>query len=380
MDPHIFLNLKNLFSNTDKLIKLSGGSIAPVLKANAYGHGACLAAKYLEEKFEIEQIPFFCVARFQEAIELRRNNIKKAILVLSHFTKKNLEEDLGVESKEILLTIKDYNAWCLVKEQSKPFKIHLKINTGMNRMGVNCLNTDEINKIITEIQTSNHTLVGIMSHFSSADGDSKFTNIQLTNFKATIDHIQDFFLENNWDFDEIKYFHISNSSGICSLQNSKSYNESLLNLTRPGILLWGVFPSMDEFRKYKTYGFKQVLKIVAPVVQILNVKKGQCTGYGNTSLFKKDGKIAILPVGYADGLPRLENLRFIANNKEYFSVGKVSMDTVAIDLGNELEIDYQSKFIFFNNPEEIYQYSTLRNTITYDLLCSLGQRLAIKCS
>ena len=353
--PEAKINTINLLYNLNYIKRIVGkASIMPVVKANAYGHGLVKVCKFLS-KYEIEG---FCVALLSEAKILIKNKINLKILHLGCFEysfepimlNKNLR--LTINCKEDILFLEKYG-----KKNDHIFNVHLKIETGMLRLGVESKDIKEIVNILLECKNIN--IEGVYSHLSSANETNQdYTNMQRNKFISLSKIIME-------SFKTIKYQHLANSSAL--LKNKKNH----FNLVRPGLTIYGIDPTEDS------HNLKPALILEAQVCLIKNVSKGDYIGYNRTYLSKNNFKAAIIQIGYADGIPiSLSNNYFVDYNGEKLSIiGKVSMDLICIDIGKS-KIKKGSKVIIFGSkntridklPENIMESP-------YTILTSISERV-----
>jgi len=353
--PEAKINTTNLLHNLNYVKRIVGkASIMPVVKANAYGHGLVEVCKFLSN-YEIEG---FCVALLSEAKILIENKINQKILHLGCFDYTfdpimlNKDLRLTINCKEDIFFLEKYG-----KHKNHNFNVHLKIETGMLRLGIESRDIKEIINILLECRHIN--VEGVYSHLSSAnETDQDYTNKQRNIF---IIHSK-LIMKN---FKTIKYQHLANSSAL--LKDTKNH----FNLVRPGLSIYGIDPTDDG------HNLKPVMLLEAQVCLIKNVSKGDYIGYNRTYLSKNDFKAAIIQIGYADGVPiSLSNNYFVDYNGEKLSIiGKISMDLICIDIGNS-KIKKGSKVIIFGS-ENTRVDKLPKNLMEspYTILTSISQRV-----
>src|SRR5579872_1461821 len=271
-------NYKHL-SNKSKNIK-----ILPVLKSNAYGHGIVEIAKILDE----QNPAMFCVDSLYEAYELKKAKIKTPILIMGYINPQNLK----VKKLPFSYAAYDLNLLETINKYQKGAQVHIKVDTGMHRLGVPI---DELDFFLREAKKfENIKIVGLMSHFASADNPSDSqNNEQIENFKKAKQIFKDQGIE-------LKWFHLANSDGLLNLQNDV---ENVTNAARVGLALYGIHQDEKDL--------KPVLELTSQIVQIKNLKKGEKVGYSGTFQADRNVKIGLLPIGYNDGVDRrLSNLGY----------------------------------------------------------------------
>ncbi len=337
------ISKKNIIHNCKYLCSINKKvKIAPVLKSNAYGHGIVQIAKLLEKT----NPPFFCVDSLYEAYELTNNGITTQILVMGFIDPKSLE------TKKLPYSFAVFNKEQIdVLAQFQPHaKIHIFIDTGMHREGVDLLELDEFVKYIRK--TSLY-IEGVMSHFAESENPKNpLTKAQLNKFRSVINSANP-----DW-------IHISNSGGILN-------NYALGNMGRAGIALYGISPGFPDPK------LKPALQLKTHIAQIKTIKKGESVGYSYTFTSKKDMKIAILPLGYNDGVDRrLSNKGFATIGRvECKILGRISMNITTIDVTNVKNPKTGDEVVVFSNDpgmkNSIKNAAKICGTIPYDLLVGL---------
>lgn len=347
--------IKNLLNNYNEVKrKCKNISICAAVKADAYGHGAIKIAKTLEE----HGCDYFCVATSIEAKELVLSGIKSPIIILSLVTPDELPTLVELNIEPVVTTIEYLKLIEKVAlNQNKIVQVHLKIDTGMGRIGCSPENALKIAKYI---KNSKHLKqVGLCTHFSSSDSlNQKNTNLQLKKFTTVIDS-----LKNENILPEV--IHCANSGAI--IMNK----DSIFNMVRPGIVLYGYPP--DNLLKDKL-NIKPVLELETKIVDLKKVPKGTRISYGGSYITKNEENIATLPIGYADGYSRsLSNSGVvIIDNKEFPIVGRICMDQMMIKVDDS--IDLYDKVLLISttdgqpNAETIAQKT---GTISYEVLTNI---------
>ncbi len=288
----------------------------PIVKANAYGHGLLEIAR-LMEKLGADYIG---VAVLEEGILLREGGIQSPILVLSgifeaqvpHFIKHNIT--ITASSVENLRYVDQVAAQLGVTA-----KVHLKIDTGMGRIGVHYYNAESF---LETAQKAKHLDVeGIYTHFANADSaDLSHARTQIARFQETL-----YFYEQH-DIAPPRLRHMANSGAILQLP------AATFDIVRPGILLYGVYPSPEALRSVKV---RPVLSWHSRVVYYKIIKPGDPVGYGSTWRTEKMTRAVTVPVGYGDGYFRSmsHQARVLIRGKQYPVVGRISMDQIVINVG-----------------------------------------------
>ena len=362
----IEINLDNLENNIKQIKNIipSQTKIMAVVKANAYGHGMIEISKKLNKI----GITDFAVATLDEGITLREAGIKGNILILGYTNFNNIDYLLKYN---LIQTIVDYEYAKRINQMDlkEKLKVHIKINTGMNRIGESYKNID---KLIDIYQMQNLEILGTYSHLCVSDSlkedDKLFTNKQITNFFETIETLQ------NLGYNTGK-IHIQASYGILN------YPELNCDYVRPGIIMYGVYSDESEKTKIKV-NLKPVLSLKARITSIKEITQGESVSYGRTFKADKNMKIATVGIGYADGYPRNlsgKNAKALVNGEYVSIIGRICMDQLLIDVSNLTKIEDGDIVTLIGEEKQIKAEVVAQNsgTITNELLSRLGKRLPI---
>ncbi len=358
----ITISREALVSNYQYFTQLNPqAQVATVLKANAYGHGLEGVARVVDTDLSA---PFICVDSLYEAYELSKLGIKTPVLVMGYTDPANysvwkkLPFSFGVFDQETLLSL----------NQNQPgAKIHIKLDTGMCRLG---LQSQDIPDFIKTLKTCNNLVVqGIFSHFSQADNPGKitFTTRQITRFKSMAEQFE------NAEY-SFKWKHISASSGASFLR------DPYFNLIRLGLGFYGYTPFGPHTKEGRVgrKKLKPALELISHIAQIKEIPVGSEVGYGGIYKAKQKEVIAILPLGYNEGLPRrLSNkgLVTLKNGGICQIVGNISMDMAMIRLprGAKVKVGDPVTIISKNieNPNSLGRHTQIMGDIDYTLLTGL---------
>ncbi|GAA7362354.1 alanine racemase [Helicobacter pylori] len=359
-------SLRHNFS-TVKSIVPKDAHIMAVVKANAYGTGAIKAS----EIFLQEGANYLGVATLDEALELRSHFSKTPILILGYSPNPNASMLIDNDLSAMIFSLEQAEVFSqMALKSQKRLKIHLKIDTGMHRLGLEP-NFKSI-EIIKKIRALKGLEVeGIFTHLSNADAKIKtHAKNQMKTFNAFLEQL----LNQKIEF---QYRHAYNSAGILSLCNG---NENrLLNLYRPGIMLYGFYPSNGMKETCPTI-LKNVISLKAQIVQIRSVKKGEFIGYGEHFYTNEETLVGTLALGYADGLVRdLGNrIQVAINNQLAPLIGKVCMDQCFVKLNN-IQAKEGDEVILFGDKSakanDASEIAALLNTIPYETISTLSKRL-----
>lgn len=358
MPAKLYINLDNIKYNIDEIRKklYKNQELLVMVKADAYGAGICQTAKYMESI----GVKNFGVAYLKEAKLLRENKVKGDIIVFSGLEYTEIKEATKVDAiysvsdTDMLAKLND-----VAKENNINFMVELAIDTGMTRLG---FNINEIDGLIDTLKSLKNIKVhGIYTHLSKADSDDTFTKKQLSLF----DNIVNILRKNDID---VGIVHALNSAGIIR------YNDPKYDMVRLGISAYGYFPD-DMFKK--EISLKPIFKLVAPIAFVHEVDKGCDVSYSGTFKTSKKTKIAVLQIGYADGLTRTlsNNFYVTVNGKKAKIIGNICMDTCMVDV---TDIDCTKKdiaIIFDYDYQDIEKIAEKTNTIVYEVITNIGKRV-----
>ena len=361
----IEINTKNLEYNINQIKQIipKTTQIMAVVKANAYGHDSIIISKKLQEI----GINDFAVATLPEAIKLRENNITGNILILGYTEPEELQK---VIDNNIMQTIvdNDYAKSVLKANLQGKLKCHVKINTGMNRIGEFY---DDFAALSEIYQNPALQIEGTFTHLCVSDSDKiediNFTKEQINRFDKAIEFIKNQGLNSG-------KLHTQASYGTINYTNCK------YDYVRMGILMYGINASYDCYNKYNV-DFKPVMAVKSKVTSIKYINPEETVSYGRT--FKADNKIKIASVGigYADGVPRALSNRLIVkiNNKKYHQIGRICMDQLMIEINDENPIAIGDEVILIDPNESkdltLEDWAKLTNTITDEIICQFTTRL-----
>lgn len=358
------IDLDAIAYNTKNIKKLIGDKeLIAIVKADCYGHGA------------VDVVPTFlengasrlAVAMLTEGIELRENNINAPIVILGYTPLYLGEELINYDIEQTVYDL-DYAKELseIALSLNKRAKIHIAIDTGMGRIGF--LPCNETVKTIAEICTlKGLEIVGIFSHFSTSDEEDKsYTKEQLLKFTKVMENLKAFGIQ-------IPLKHLSNSGAIIDMP------ETYLNSVRPGIILYGYYPSNEVFKD--NLSIKPALTLKAKIGHVKELDSDMYIGYGKTFKTNKKTIVATLPIGYGDGYPRAlaENAKIIVNGKFAKILGRICMDQCMIDVtdienvktGDEVIILGEEGDLKFNADD----IAGALGTINYEILCMLKSRI-----
>lgn len=337
--------------------------LLPVIKANAYGIGAVA----LKDVLESNNINYVAVAMIKEAIELRNNGFKMPIMVLNEILDCEVEDIIkynltaGISTYEIAKKLNE----CAEKKKTS-VKVHIKVDTGMGRVGLIATDSSEFEKDIETIEKikelKNLEIEGIYSHLASPDAEKDYTNKQISLFDNLLTRLT----ERNIN---IKYKHILASTGITD------YTYASYNMVRPGIIIYG---HTSRGKLQTKLDLKPCTKFLSKVAYIKNVPENTSISYGRTYITKGYAKIATVPMGYADGIRReLSNKGYVSINGEKAPiVGVVCMDNFMVDVTKIHSVKVGDDVAIWDNENiTLEEVASKCDTIVHDILCGVTNRV-----
>ncbi len=334
--------------------------VMAMVKAVAYGHGAVLMAKHLEEN---KLVDCFGVASIDKGIELREMGIELPILIFNPISSgfhRLIEHCLEpVLHNEYLL--EEFSKFVDKAQLTPPYPIHLKFNTGMNRFG---FDLDELPNLLKRIAHGNWQIKSVMSHLSCSDDpkEDAFTQSQFDCFDQIIAAFQQ-----NTKLQPL--YHILNSNG------SLRFPEKQYDMVRLGIGMYGA----TEFEPAKKL-LQPIARFYSKLTEIRLVKKGASISYSRSGRAKKDSYIGTLCIGYADGFPRsLGNGKWSVQigNMLYPTIGNICMDYCMIDLGEaQPDAELEATVTIFGGLKTIYDYAEAQGTISYEAMTNISNRVS----
>lgn len=359
----IELNMDHLRHNAEqfRLLLPSDCDLMPAVKANAYGHGAVLIAKALQE----QGVKSFCVASVKEAAELRQGGITGEILILSYTHPDQFGDLIACD---LIQTVVDRSYAQELNRDGRKFKVHIGIDTGMHRLGERWENIQEITEIF---QLSNLEVTGVYSHLCVSDGrtalDREYTFQQIHHFE----HV-------------IRELHRRGIQGFkCHLQGSYgilNYSELCFDYARAGIALYGILSGKKDVVHAKA-DLKPVLSLKARVESVKMLYQGECAGYGLTYSAGENKKIGVLSIGYADGVPRsLSNCGYVlCNGRKAPIIGRICMDQMMVDLSGAGQVKAGDEAVLIGKSGEMEvraeDMAQWAGTISNEILSRMGERL-----
>ncbi len=342
------IDLDKVYSNyLEVKNRILNKSIIPVVKANAYGHGSVEIVKHLHK----HGVNFVAVSLLEEALELREQFKCLEILVMGMIT----VDELPVVSKyNIVFTVYDEAFASKVLHSKEKLRFHVKFDSGMNRLGIK---DEKIldHFLLQALKNNNLTIEGLFTHFATSDSNKDFHKKQLVRFENMLKNLSY----------KPKMIHVSNSSSTIKFENGIDFTTH----ARVGILLYGL--TLDKGLDF----LKPAMEVKTQVLHIKTLNPGECVSYDITYCADQVERVAVLPIGYADGLIRKNQGGCVEiNSKTYPIVGRICMDQtiVKIDdnvrLGDEVTILGGSIITTDNVADRL-------NTINYEIVTQVGARI-----
>ena len=345
----------------------SGCRFLGVVKADAYGHGAVPVSRYLREL----GADFLAVSNIEEAAQLRYGGIRGPILILGYTPVKFAEElsKMGlrqeVHSLEYARSLNER-----LKGLKRKLHIHIKLDTGMSRLGFFAYDHEQTVDELKEVaQMENLLIEGVFTHFPVADSidgaDTNFTHTQFERFTAMLSALEGVGIR-----PEIRH--------CCNSGASILYPEFAMDMIRPGIATYGILPSGDL---RGMIDLKPVMSLRSTIFQIRDFEPNITVSYGRTYTTRDPEKIAVVGIGYADGLSRSfsNNISFLLHGKRVPQVGRICMDMCMIDISKVPEAKVGDVVTVFgedgNDVIEVDSLSGRLNTIPYEILCGINKRI-----
>ncbi len=362
---YVEVNLDNLAHNYTEIRRIvrKETEIMPVIKANGYGHGAIELAK-LYTTLGVNRL---AVSLLNEAIELRRAGIDKPILILNFTPDYQMIEVAANDLTQAIYRYEDAVALSeAAKEMDKKLNIHIKLDTGMSRIGF-LPSEDSLDNILKISQLPNLEIEGIFTHFAKSDeADKSFTRLQFDRFMRMVEA-----LENKGLVIPLK--HISNSSAIIDLPE---YN---LDIVRPGIILYGYYPS-DEVKKERI-DIKPAMTLRTVISNIKTLPAETGISYNHVYTTPAEARIATVPIGYADGYPRTltgKGQVFVAGRRVTIEP-RICMDQMMFDATGLGDVKVGDEVIYFGYGNKdwpsVDEVAKTFGTINYEIICMMGRRL-----
>ncbi len=342
-----------------KRIKKSTRVLA-VIKADAYGHGA---VGIVQELLRCG-VADFAVASVNEAVQLRQAGIQGNLLILGYTPDENLFQVVEAGVQQTLYSLSQAK---LLQEiaavQGRTIGIHLKVDTGMHRLGF-VDNEESVEEIRVISQMPNLAIEGVFSHFAGADQeDLSGAKRQLERFQGFLDQLEEKGIS-------IPLRHMANSGAIVTMK------EAEYDMVRPGLLLFGHFPS--DACRLPDLKLRPVMTVKSRIAHLQIVPTGEGVSYGPSYRAESPVRIATVPIGYADGFSRIlsnKPLGLMIHGEIAPLVGNICMDYCMVDVSSVAEVAVGDEVIIYGKEHPVEQFAEAMGTINYEVLCLLHKRI-----
>ncbi|MDD5129123.1 MAG: alanine racemase [Candidatus Omnitrophica bacterium] len=345
-------NFRQVKSHLSRLTK-----VLVTVKADAYGHGLIPVSKRLAAS----GVDYLGVASIDEGIKLRKAQVKTPILVLGVILKQDIQ---SLFTFKLTPTVCDYELALALSRKAaglkKPMRLHIKVDTGMGRIGV--AHQDALELVSKIYKLKSVVIEGIFTHFPFADSGRKFTTFQIKLFYKLVADLRKRGII-------IPLVHAANSAGLIN------HRDSHFTMVRPGLVIYGLHPQKGSRIK-----LKPVLSLKTRVIFIKQVPSGSGISYGHAYITKRPACIVTLPIGYGDGYPRnLSNLGpLLIGGKRFNISGRICMDQIMVDVGDfKPRLAAEVVLIGKQGKQRILaeELADLAGTIPYEIVCGLGSRI-----
>jgi len=364
MRSWIELDMNNLRHNVRVLRSLLPEKclLMPAVKANAYGHGAV----EISQELNAIGIRQFCVAAASEGALLRQNGIKGEILILGYTHTKNF---YLIEKYRLTQTVVDYDHAVSLNNYGKKIMVHVAVDTGMRRLGER---SENINKILKIFKLKNLIINGIYTHCnvmdSQVESDINYTNAQIRKFYDVLKKLKSHGIKPPKS-------HIQSSYGVFNYPNLSC------DYARIGIALFGMLSTHEDTTSYNTK-LRAVLSVKSRISAIKTVLPGEPVGYGMAFLASKHMKIAVLAIGYADGVPRGLSCgegHVLINGQKAPIIGRICMDQMMVDITHIKNVQQGDTVVIIGKSGSAVitacEIAKQTGTIANEVLSRLGERL-----
>lgn len=344
------VDLNKYLNNIDLIKKeVNNKELIPVIKANGYG-------TYINKRIDIlNKFNIVAVAIVDEGVSIRKLGYKGDILILNqpYYDEVNLIEEFNLT---VGLSSEDFLDKCILN--NKKINVHLEIETGMNRTGISI---SSLEGFLKKVSNSLITVSGVYTHFSSADIDNDYTDMQIATFLQALDIIK------KYNFD-LKYIHTSASNGILN------YKLNFTNSVRPGIIMYG-YESFIGARDI--ISIEGICKLVSRITFLKEIDAGESVGYSRKYISDSKRVIATIPIGYADGYPRcLSNKGYVyIRGIKANIVGNVCMDSIMVDVTDIPNVSIYDDVEIFGDKISLDEFAKLCDTINYEALSTISDRV-----
>ena len=350
------LDLDRLAANYLAVAAAAGRAVMPVVKADAYGHGAARVSRHLVAL----GAPMLGVAYAEEGMVLRAAGVRAPILVLAGFAPGQVRTLIQHDLTPVVSTPSTLaSALQAGKEASKRFAVHVKVDTGMTRLG---FTPSAVGEAAARLAESGRVEVeGLMTHLAAADEDAEATRRQLDVFDEAAADLAKRGIRPRW-------VHAANSAGLAFLRPGHT-------LVRPGLLLYGVRPRPLA----PAIDVKPVMSVSADIEMVQEVAVGTPVSYGGRWVAPRRSRIGTIPFGYADGVPRTDGMRdrgdLLVKNRRVSVAGTVCMDLTMVDLTDHPDAGEGDEAVLFGDNPTAWDVADRAGTNAWEILTSVGARM-----
>jgi alanine racemase len=349
------VDLDRLAANYRAVAAAAGRPLMPVVKAEAYGHGAARVAR----KLQAEGAPMLAVAYPEEGAALRQAGVKVPIVVLAGFAPGQEVVLADHDLTPVVSTPATLEGALRAAAARGRIAVHLKVDTGMGRLG---FSPELLEPAAARLAGSGRVEVaGLMTHLARADEDEASTQVQLDRFDAAVEALAARGLRP-------RFIHAANSAGLAFLRPTHT-------LARPGLLIYGIRPRPLS----PDLPVRPVMSLSARIALVKEVPAGTPISYGGRWVAPRPSRIATIPLGYADGVPRTrmmaETGAFAARGKRVPVVGTVCMDLTMADVTDHPEVGEGAEAVLFGDAPTVWEVAECAGTTAWEVLTSVGSRL-----
>jgi alanine racemase len=357
------IDLDRLKSNLKKVTDWIGPDrkVLVAVKADAYGHSSLAVSRALAE----QGVDMLGVASLEEAIELKRGGAAVELVILSPSSFLEIPE---IVAEGFVSTVSNMEyarrLSAVARAANRRMKVHVEVDTGMGRTGVNYACAADFVQQLAEAEFIQ--IEGIFTHFADAErSDKSFVFTQLERFNRVLDELRKRSIA-------IPLIHAANSAALLDVR------ESHFNMVRPGLVIYGIYPSGYADRHVEV---ESVMTFKARVAHLNRIRKGESVSYGRTYVAQRDMTVAVVSVGYGDGYPRALSNRgeVLIAGRRHRIVGVVCMDLTMVDVTDRPDVSIGDEVVLMgkSGAEEITasEIAELADTISYDVICSVGPRV-----
>ena len=355
------IDLGRLYHNYREVRRVlpEGCRFAGLCKANAYGHGAVTIAKRLEEI----GADYIAVSCYEEAAELRSAGLKMPILLLAPSPAFLAPDIARLDVQQAIGDIDCARGMSrALAGTGLTLKCHIKLETGMGRTGFAVESEREMAGVRELLTLPGLEPTGVFTHFAVSDEpEESFTLEQFARFTKAVDELE------NETGRSLGIRHCANSGAVVN------FRETCLDMVRPGLLLYGLYPGAER----GGLDLKPVMRLLTRVAEITEHHAGDTISYGRIFTCERDMRLAVIPVGYADGLHRSLSGKFdvLINGKRAHQVGRICMDMCMVDVTDMPEVKTGDIVTVFGDEPEATELADIAGTISYELLCAVSPRV-----